>query len=225
MRHRHIEFKGPPAELVATSDVVLPRLPAQAAVLEFGGIQHRLLVEPLEAQGRTRFVLRLPPGTPPGRLKAVMHIGGDTHPAIVDVEARASVAAEPRALRLDSLAAADLDLENQGNVEVALQHEVEVRLRPADAMRHGARAFCAAGGDAVNRFVAMGRALSDEPVALATLAMDVRGPALATGERRCVALRIRLPDDLDRSHEWVGSLALPGTDVSFTVASAAGGAA
>jgi hypothetical protein len=214
-------FKGPPAELAA--EMVVEGLPGGPLPEVQIGEQSYVLQPQTGAEGSvTSLTLKLPPQTPPGKTEAVVHIGDKNYAAVIEVAEMAKVLAEPADVTLlgkpGSSTTAKVRVTNAGNVSRTIEGEQRIVLRHAGAISRGVRkAFHETSGDAVSRLIALGEHLSAEPVQKVQFDVKADFSTLAAGDERTVEILVRIPDEMDRSTQWKGSLTLLGMALSVTI--------
>jgi hypothetical protein len=110
---------------------------------------------------------------------------------------------------------------NSGTAKVAFEPPRSVTLRRKDALAMGVRhAFKDARGDLASRLIALGEELKSASLEVPVI---YSGPPaeLEPGETTELELRLRVPDEIDRSVAWVSSLpSARGDGLTLSLASA-----
>ena len=121
---------------------------------------------------------------------------------------------EPAAIELadsdESEAKFAVRVTNSGTAKLAFEPPQSITLRRKDALAKSVRrAFKDARGDFAARLIALGDDLRSSSVEVPITYRGALGD-LEPGETGEIELRLRVPDEIDRSVAWVGSLTLSG---------------
>lgn len=190
--------------------------------VEVGGERHLLSVSSHEGAGTT-FQFALPPPTPPGSLDATVHLAGEAYPALIEVQELKAVLVEPKTLEFrgarGSGAVATMQITSMGNVAIPLEPEKTLSLRKSGALARGVqKAFRDTHGDLISRLIVLGDHLSTEAAEEVTATCTAEFSALEVGESHPVKVGLRVPDELDPSTTWKGTLPLLGTLIDVRLA-------
>ena len=215
-------FKGPPSDLRAATALVWSRSEAPLPEIEIHGSRYVLRSRPRPRGSGTVWILNMPPSTPPGATDGLVHLGGKTYRATVEVSEKKQIVVEPGNLTFDSRPGAELAVtvlvRNEGNVPQKLEGSQTIRLREASAISRGIRkAFKDKGGDLTSRLIGLGEHLSSEPWVDAAFDMKADFAQLNPGEQKNIQVRLHLQRDLQGAAEWTGTISLLGLAVAVTL--------
>ena len=214
-----LQFKGPPSKLVAIADLSIGS--SSDASIKIS--KNRFPLQ-LTTDGTTLRSLSfaMPDNTLPQRFEAEVSIGPVKRSAIVSVDPRTKVSFKPATVdvkvRAGQKAKTTLSVTNFGNKALTLACDTMVTLRENGMLgRQIAQAFKQQDRDFPDRLIVLGELVDKIPSYEASVATTMSASSLAVDECTELTIELGIPENIDTSKAWTGSLAVLGKRLRINV--------